>query len=250
MRKTRFRNGIRHSSSMKERVRRLRREGKTHREIVKELRISLGSAALWTQDIRLSHKQTAAIYARRNQHRWTLKERETAGIRLGPFRKKPYVREELILKIKQFHEKHGRIPLKSELNALAVFRRHFGSWNNAVVAAGFEPNPILFAKKFIARDGHRCDSFTEKIIDDWLSAQRVPHERNWRYGDTKMTADFFVREGLIIEFFGLAGVQKKYDTLIDVKRTFCAIHGMKLIELYPCDVFRAGGLRNKLDFLL
>jgi Homing endonuclease associated repeat len=250
MGKTRFRNGIRHPLSVREEARRLRREGRTHREIVKELGISLGSAALWTQGVALSHGQTAAIYARRSQHEWTVREREVAGARLKPFRKGPYGREELTLKIKHFYARHGRIPLKRELNAFAVFRRHFGSWNNAIIAAGFEPNPILFAKKFVACDGHRCDSFTEKIVDDWLSARHIHHERNWRYAGTKMTADFFVYPGMVIEFFGLAGVQKKYDALIDIKRKFCATHGMNLIELYPRDVFPADGLRGKLDFLL
>ena len=44
MGKAKHRNGVRHSLWVKEKTVVLRQEGKTHREIVKELGISLGSA--------------------------------------------------------------------------------------------------------------------------------------------------------------------------------------------------------------
>jgi hypothetical protein len=48
------------------------------------------------------------------------------------------------------------------------YQQRFGSWNNAIRLAGFEPNSVIFSKKFLAKDGHVCDSYAEKIIDDWL----------------------------------------------------------------------------------
>ncbi len=237
MKKTRFRNGVRHSLITREKAAHLRREGKTHREIAKELGISLGSADLWTRGIILTRKQTEEIYARRNTHKLTPKEKERNIKRLRPFWKKAYTREDLIRKIKQFHVKNGRIPLKREFNSLRVFRDHFGSWNNAIIAAGFEPNPILFAKKFVSRDGHHCDSFTEKIIDDWFYEREVRHQRNWKYVGTKMTADFFIEPDVVVEFFGLAGAQKEYDALIQKKREFCEENQFQLLELYPKDLF-------------
>jgi hypothetical protein len=36
-------------------------------------------------------------------------------------------------------------------------------------------------KKYIAKDGHKCDSFAEKIIDDWLYSNNVEHQRNIPY---------------------------------------------------------------------
>ena len=41
----------------------------------------------------------------------------------------------------------------------------FGTWNNAISAAGYKPNPVMFARHHIASDGHRCDSLAEKIIE-------------------------------------------------------------------------------------
>ena len=52
-----------------------------------------------------------------------------------------------------------------------------------------------------------------------------------------MTADFFVQPNIIIEFFGLAGVQKNYDRIIKLKRQFCAKYNLKLVEIYPEDIF-------------
>ena len=117
------------------------------------------------------------------------------------------------------------------------YKRIFGSWNKAIRLAGFKSNPVLFAYKFKAKDGHFCDSFTEKIIDDWLYDQKIAHKRNFKYGSTKMTGDFFILPNKIIEFFGLAGVQNIYDKHIEAKRKFCKKASMDLIEIYPNDIF-------------
>lgn len=243
------RNGIRHPENIKKKVREMRSDGMTHREIAKQLNVSLGSADLWTKGILLSPEQKMAIQARRNQHKMTKKEREKAIARLKPFwRIRRYRDEDLIEKIKRFYAEHGRIPLKREFNSLRTFRERFGSWNNAIRIAGFDPNPILFAHKFIARDGHRCDSFTEMIIDNWFDDHGIEHERNWKYEKTKMTADFFIRPNIVVEFFGLAGVQKKYDELILLKKSFCHDHRYELIALYPKDIFPQN--KNNLSIML
>lgn len=238
---------IRYPHSIRAEARRLRQQGKTHREIAKELDISTSSAHLWTKGIVISEEQKIAIYKRREHHHWTLKERKLVRVRLQQFWSKPYTREELLDKIKNFYKENGRIPLKREFNSLRVFRYTFGSWNNAIREAGSEPNPVLFAKKFISADGHFCDSFTEKIIDDWFYARGIAHERQWRYGNTKMTADFFIGPNIIIEFFGLAGVQDHYDALIEKKREFCEGNNLHLIELYPADLFPKNRIERKLS---
>jgi hypothetical protein len=249
MNKAKFRNGIRHSLLVREKAEQLRYAGRTHREIANELGISLGSADLWTQGIVLTAEQKKGIYARRKNHVWTVEDKQALIRRTRSFwQGKRYTDADLILKIKQFYNKHGRIPLKREFNALRIFREHFGSWNNAIIAAGFEPNPVLFAKKFVAKDGHKCDSFTERIIDDWLSDRRISHERNWKYFYTKMTADFFIEPDVIVEFFGLAGVQKEYDRLVELKRDFCKRFGYRLVEIYPDDIFPEE--KNQLEELL
>jgi len=248
MKIAKHRNGLRYSKTVHARARQFRKEGKTHREIAKKLGISLGSADIWTRGILLSAKQKLAIQERKKQRTMNHGEREQVSRRLKEFwRERKYSREDLIKKIIDFYNQNGRIPLKREFNAWHIFRRCFGGWNLAIVAAGFDPNPILFAKKFIARDGHRCDSFTEKIIDDWLYEHQVVHERHWHYCGTKMTADFFIQPNVVIEFFGLAGVQKQYDIILKKKKRFCASHHLRLIEIYPQNIFPVNELKSLLS---
>lgn len=154
------------------------------------------SASLWTKDITISEEQKRAIQQRKRKAVFTEERRKelrkSAVVNLVPYLEK-YTTDGLIEKINGFYKNHGRIPLKREFNMYHEYKRRFGSWNKAVRLAGFDPNPELFSHKFKAIDGHRCDSFTEKIIDDWLYNQRIKHERNFKYGKTKMTADFLLR---------------------------------------------------------
>ena len=240
MDKVKHKTGIRHPFPLRQRAQEFRREGKTHREIAKELGISLGSAHLWTADIAITKEQERAIQQRKSLIVYTPEKRqqlrEAALKHLVPHLEK-YTSEELIERIRKFHRENGRIPLKREFNMYREFSRRFGGWNQAIRIAGFSTNPELFAHKFTAKDGHRCDSFTEKIIDDWLSGKKISHERNWRYGSTKLTADFFIGQNTVIEFFGLARVQKKYDEIIERKRKLAKEFSWQLIELYPEDIF-------------
>jgi len=145
--------------------------------------------------------------------------------------------EDVCKSIKDFFTMHGRIPLKRELLHYSAARNRFGTWNAAIIAAEFKPNPVLFSEKHIAKDGHSCDSFSEKIIDDWLVARGVVHERNVKYpGHPKLTTDFFVGNSFI-EFFGLNGEITAYDKTMRRKRRIAKAKNIQLIALYPKDLF-------------
>ena len=241
------RNGIRHSAATREKAILLRSTGKTHREIVSELGISLGTAHLWLKEIYITALQKKAIETRRIRHTFNAKEKEEIIFRLRPFQfRKQYSETDLLDKIRQFQLENGRVPLKREFNDLRIYRSVFGSWNNAVIKAGFDPNPVLFAKKFIAQDGHMCDSFTEHIIDNWLHARGISHRRNVKYGNTKLSADFGLQDNILVEYFGLAGVQKEYDEIIRRKRALCKQYDLTLVEIYPHDMYP----KNRLSSLL
>ncbi|MFZ5932945.1 MAG: homing endonuclease associated repeat-containing protein [Patescibacteria group bacterium] len=158
--------------------------------------------------------------------------------------------EELILKIKTFVKRHGRIPLKREMLNYHAFRLRFGTWNQAVKAAGFIPNPVMFANKFVAKDGHKCDSLAERIIDDWLYARKIKHERNTLYpGDQGLKVDFKVRN-YWVEFFGLSGESRKYDRLKRKKLRLAKKLNLKLVGIYLKDLFPKGRLTERFAFLL
>jgi len=248
-------NGRRHPTSVKNKAKSLRQNGFTHREIAQQLGISVATAWLWTKAIELTQEQKTAINKRKNQAAFPLERRkklsDSARIHLAPYwKKRMYTEETLLKKIRDFYTTHGRIPLKREFNMYAEYRRRFGSWNNAIQLAGFEPNEVIFSRKFTAKDSHVCDSFAERIIDDWLSSHRIEHERNIPYGNTKMTADFGVGN-IRIEYFGLLGEVKGYDKIIQRKKDFCEATGLKLIEIYPRDLFKtSAGFKRRLGRLL
>lgn len=117
----------------------------------------------------------------------------------------------IISKIQDFVIKNGRIPVKREMWGIyKPARKYFGTWNNAVETAGFNPNPVMFAKHHLANDGHVCDSLAERMIDDYLSERRIKHERNISYPEGGYTADFKIGEKFM-EYFGLTGEHKRSD---------------------------------------
>lgn len=139
-----------------------------------------------------------------------------------------------------------RVPLKREFSRTKSARVRFGSWNNAIKAAGFKPNPVMFARRHKANDGHICDSFAEKIIDDWLYARKINHKRSIPYPtNLGLRVDFIVGD-YWIEFFGLHGQHKRYDELKKEKLKLVKEYNLKFIEIYPKDLFP----NNKLDKVL
>ncbi len=227
----------------------MRKDGWTHREIVKELGISLGTVALWTKGIVLLKEQRDAIEQRRIKAVFTEKRRRTLAKQarkfLAPFIfKRKHTNKALINKIQDFYKKNGRIPMKREFNSHRVFRLRFGSWNNAVVKAGFIPNPCS-ARRYIARDGHSCDSLAEQIIDDFLFEHGVEHQRSASYPIYNKFKTDFVIKGVFIEYFGRVGLPD-YDEIIKRKRALCRQENVRLIEMYPTDILE----NKKLPILL
>ncbi|OGK19869.1 hypothetical protein A3C23_04165 [Candidatus Roizmanbacteria bacterium RIFCSPHIGHO2_02_FULL_37_13b] len=147
--------------------------------------------------------------------------------------------------IKVFYKKNGRIPFKKECSHYYAARGRFGTWNKAIEAAGYSSNPVRFAKKHIAKDGHKCDSLSEKIIDDFLYRKKIKHAIHVPYGKCNMTADFKVDDTLL-EFTGLVGQLKAYDKLLERKRAFWKEYELKVIEIHPTDLFPV----NKLATIL
>ena len=175
------------------------------------------------------------------------REKQLAGLK--KYRenyKSPFTPEVVLTAIKDFAKKNNRLPVKREMSRYyQPSRRLFGTWNEAIEAAGYQPNPVLFAKRQIANDGHVCDSLAEKIIDDWFYARNIRHEIHVKYPDTKFTADFIVN-GVVIEFFGLSGELKRYDKLMKDKLRMIQDRALKFISIYPKDIFPI----SRLDDLL
>lgn len=151
--------------------------------------------------------------------------------------------EIIIERIKVFYITNQRIPFKQEMWGIyKPARKMFGTWNKAIIASGFKPNPVKFANKYFASDGHKCDSLAEKIIDDWLFSRNIKHEIKIPYNHHRMTADFKIND-TFVEFFGLLGQNEKYDRLAKEKEALWREKNLKVIKIYPNDLFPT----NKLD---
>lgn len=169
-----------------------------------------------------------------------------------PKTKPKYSKADLLYKIQSFYLKNKRIPLKTEFNSQwQAYKRVFGTWNKAIKEAGFEPNKEIFTHKFKACDNHVCDSFAEKIVDDWLFERGISHIRGAYYpNQSKFKTDFLINNKYWVEFLGLSGVLKRYDDLYIKKQKIAEDNNIKIIELYPKDLFPKSKLEQKLGFLL
>jgi hypothetical protein len=172
-------------------------------------------------------------------------------------RKETYLHtpKEIIGIIKDTTERLGRIPVKRDLREIDyICRKFFGSWNNAVAAAGLEPNRShsdrMYKRIIIkASDGHSCDSASEAIIDNWLTKNNIAHERDIHYPNTHHKADWgitFKNKKIFVEYFGLANDSPRYDRAIKKKKQLCRKNNILLIEIYPQDIFPRNFLNQNL----
>ncbi|MDA2936559.1 hypothetical protein MYX06_05060 [Patescibacteria group bacterium AH-259-L05] len=161
--------------------------------------------------------------------------------------------EELLRNIRNIIRKLGRVPARREAEGIGdACRKFFGSWNKAIIAAGFQPNRSHSQRMYKrvetkATDGHRCDSTSEAIIDDWLTKNGISHEKDVSYPQTNHKADWAIEKGKVfIEYFGLANDSPRYDRAVQKKIQFCRKYKIKLIEIYPSDLYPKACLDSKL----
>ncbi len=163
--------------------------------------------------------------------------------------------ENLLEIIRSANKKLKRVPTKRELKSVnESCRRIFGSWNKAVLAAGFLPNrshdDVMYRRSHAkAIDGHPCDSISELLIDNWLYQNKIPHKRNSYYPTTHHQADWEIvlrKQKIFAEYFGLANDSPRYDRAIKEKKKLCRKNNISLIEIYPKDIFPTNFLDNNL----
>jgi hypothetical protein len=168
-------------------------------------------------------------------------------------RKPNYTSQELINIIKQEVQELHRIPSRREIRKVAdSCKKAFGSWNNAIIAAGFQPNRShsqrMYKRVFTkALDGHPCDSVSELLVDNWLAKNNIPHKRDTSYPNTHHKADWEIpkadwkipieNQKIFVEYFGLANDSPRYDRAIKEKRGLCRKNKISLIAIYPQDLY-------------
>lgn len=175
-----------------------------------------------------------------------------------------YTPEELLQSIRDCVKKFGIIPGKRNFSwdIISASVKEFGSWNKAIAKAGFIPNRShddRMYKRIIskAKDGHVCDSVSEVLIDNWLFANNIPHEKDVNYPNTNHKADWQIKiknKIIFVEYFGLANDSPRYDRSIREKEKICQEQGISLIEIMPTSLYPRvnmdKNLREKFESLL
>lgn len=170
-----------------------------------------------------------------------------------------YTPRKILKIIKEAVQKTKRVPSRRELRGINnACKRFFGSWNSAVLAAGFTPNRSYndrMYKRIRAKslDGHKCDSASEVLIDNWLYKNKIKHKKDAPYPNTNHKADWSINSGgemLFIEYFGLAKDCRHYDRNITKKRKLCRKHKIKMLEIFPQDLYPKVNLNRKLKSII
>ncbi len=164
--------------------------------------------------------------------------------------------EELLYLIKKLSRKLNRVPTRRDAGELSFqCMRVFGSWNDTLKRLGMQPyrsheNRMYRRTRTIAQDGHRCDSVSEALIDNWMTENNIVHEKDLHYPTINHKADWRLQSNVFVEYFGLANDSPRYDRSILEKRKICKRLGITLVELYPNDLYPDIFLDNKLSRFL
>lgn len=158
-------------------------------------------------------------------------------------------KEKILIALRNCAKQLGRPPTRREFRHVDVSYKLFGSWNNALVAAGLTPNRSLSQRMYkrslcVAKDGHKCNSISELIIDNWLFAHNISHVKEATYPEGKFTADWMVDSRVLVEYLGLEKDSKRYDSTTEKKRKICKKFGLQLVEIHPKDLFPKNNLES------
>ena len=130
----------------------------------------------------------------------------------------------------------------------AGYKEEFGNFFTALVESGILPEGsrrMRIGTMVLANDGHLCLSLPEKEIDDFLFEHGVLHEKEVRYPDSKMRADWEIlgqAQRVFVEYFGLMS-NRAYAKKAKQKATMAKSNKIELIEIYPGDNWKDSLLR-------
>lgn len=170
-----------------------------------------------------------------------------------------YTPQQLIEIIRKRGYELKRVPAKRELREIANYCVvAFGSWNNAIKAAGFVANRSHDDRMYKrvnakALDGHLCDSISELLIDNWLYKNNIPHSRDASYPNTHHKADWEIlsqNQKTFIEYFSLANDSPRYDRAIEEKKKLCSKNKIKLIPIYHWELYPKRRFEEKIKGFL
>lgn len=166
-----------------------------------------------------------------------------------------YTDEFLESEFHRFVKENNRIPRYEEFNnseypSFWCYQHRFGSWNNAVIHYGYEPNDSN--RKYILDDGEICASSYEFDISTWLKNSNIKYIRNVKYIDFidrykgKMDCDYVIPYNGTIWYVEMAGFLNERQKLSDAEIMYLRKlkYKIKLLKrqklnyliIYPSDI--------------
>lgn len=168
--------------------------------------------------------------------------------------------EEQLAAVRELGEKIGKLPESNFTNYMYSFSTRediewflqlmerlpnpellsarFGSHFRLLVASGLLPEGtrrMRLGTMVLAKDGDMCFSLAERDIDDWLSRNKVNHEKEVRYPGSYMRCDweiFGCGRRVFVEYLGLMN-QEAYAKKAEQKRQMAKENGIDLVEILP-----------------
>ena len=172
----------------------------------------------------------------------TVQHRVVCSVKCGQtyrFGSLPYNKEEVVEKVVSLVTQLGKAPSSKlvERKLSSAARKFFGSWNKLIKAIGCKPNTQWVRFKPTCKDGHKADSISEMLVDNWLSANGIKHERRKGYPEGRYTCDFYLPDSdLWVEYFGIDN-RSWYRETMRVKEDMARRHELKLVGIHPSDLY-------------
>lgn len=112
-----------------------------------------------------------------------------------------------------------------------------GGWIQVLKTAGVVGDAWRTSRGTLctAADGHRCRSLAERMVDDWLAANRIAHEPEPTYPGSSRRADWLLADGTFVEYAGMLD-DTAYAAKLDQKREIARVAGFPLVVLVPEDL--------------
>lgn len=167
-------------------------------------------------------------------------------------------KEDLIKDLKTMAEELDRTPSQNDIRFFkcmacsAKFAKEFGSWNEAIKAAGLKPN----SKVYYSTKGEKCYSYYELLFTNMFEDNNIKYTKEDYYKDympieERYRFDYKIEmnnQTYFVEIFGIT-CREDYQDRIKTKIELCRRYNIDLIEVYPKD-FTSYKLEDIYDMLI
>lgn len=144
-------------------------------------------------------------------------------------------------KVNEFYSKHGRTPVRREMeNINTIARRYFGTWNNFICAAGFKPN--------VNKTKIEVEAELFALLKDFYSQKgRIPMRREFSAKSSSITKYFGSWNKFIVSA-GFEANERRIPSIGKLKNSLVKFYIKQGRSPNISDCTRKNGLYNPLSY--